>query len=53
MRRDFEFSLMSCETTEDLAPIDEIIGQERAVRALKFGLEIKEITLDSWIKKYL
>jgi len=34
--------LMSCETTEDISPLEGIIGQERAVRALKFGLEIKE-----------
>jgi len=31
-----------CETTEEMAILEEIIGQERAVRALKFGLEIKE-----------
>jgi len=34
--------LMSCETTEGIPPLEGIIGQERAVRALKFGLEIKE-----------
>jgi lon-related putative ATP-dependent protease len=34
--------LMSCETTEEISPLDGIIGQERAVRALRFGLEIKE-----------
>src|SRR4030042_6028545 len=33
--------LMGCETTEDLSPLKEIIGQERAVRALKFGIGIK------------
>ncbi len=31
-----------CETTEEMTILEEIIGQERAVRALKFGLEIKE-----------
>ena len=30
-----------CESTKDLVPLNEIIGQERAVRALKFGLGIK------------
>ncbi len=34
--------LMRCETTEEMAPIEGIIGQERAVKALKFGLDIKE-----------
>jgi KaiC/GvpD/RAD55 family RecA-like ATPase len=32
---------MNCESTKDLVPLSEIIGQERAVRALKFGLGIK------------
>jgi ATP-dependent Lon protease len=32
----FEFS-----STEELEPIDAIIGQERAVKALKFGVDIK------------
>lgn len=35
-------SVMSCENTEDISPLKGIIGQERAVRALKFGLEINE-----------
>jgi lon-related putative ATP-dependent protease len=33
---------MHCESTKDLVPLSEIIGQERAVRALKFGLGIKD-----------
>ena len=33
---------MTCETTEGLAPLKEIIGQERAVRALKFGIGIRD-----------
>ncbi|MCK4634029.1 AAA family ATPase, partial [Candidatus Bathyarchaeota archaeon] len=31
-----------CATTEELTPLKEIIGQERATKALKFGLEIKQ-----------
>jgi len=43
LRRECDpMSLMSCETTEEILPLEGIIGQERAVRALKFGLEIKE-----------
>ena len=34
--------LMQCESTKDLTPLSEIIGQERAVRALTFGLGIKD-----------
>ena len=33
---EFEF-----ETTEDVPPLDDIIGQERAVKAMDFGLRIK------------
>lgn len=29
------------ETTAELSPLDEIIGQERAVRAIRFGLDIQ------------
>jgi lon-related putative ATP-dependent protease len=42
LRKECDPSLMSCDTTEELSPLEEIIGQERAVRALKFGLDIKE-----------
>ena len=31
-----------CKSTKDLTPLTEIIGQERAVRALQFGLKIKD-----------
>jgi lon-related putative ATP-dependent protease len=33
---------VECSTTETLKPSDEIIGQERAQKALRFGLEIRE-----------
>jgi lon-related putative ATP-dependent protease len=33
---------MHCESTKGLVPLREIIGQDRAVRALKFGLGIKD-----------
>jgi lon-related putative ATP-dependent protease len=42
LRLTCDASFMKCETTEELAPLREIIGQERAVRALKFGLGIKD-----------
>ncbi|HLN45355.1 MAG TPA: ATP-binding protein [Candidatus Sulfotelmatobacter sp.] len=37
-----ETGFMECATTEGLVPLREIIGQERAVRALKFGLGIRD-----------
>jgi predicted ATP-dependent protease len=33
---------VGCTTTEELQPTDEIIGQDRAQKALRFGLEIRE-----------
>jgi lon-related putative ATP-dependent protease len=38
----FDPTMLDCETTADLKPLEGIIGQERAVRALNFGLDIKE-----------
>ncbi len=42
LRRRVDPTAMGCETTRELTPLEGIIGQERAVRALKFGLDIKE-----------
>jgi lon-related putative ATP-dependent protease len=43
---------MSCKTTKELAPLEEIVGQERAVRALKFGLGIKEKGFNIYVAGY-
>jgi len=42
LRKVCDARFIRCKTTEELAPIREIIGQERAVRALKFGLGIRD-----------
>ena len=42
IRLSSDSAFMGCETTEGLAPLKEIIGQERAVRALKFGIGIRD-----------
>jgi len=34
--------VLQCDSTAELQPLKEIIGQERAMRALKFGLKIRE-----------
>jgi lon-related putative ATP-dependent protease len=41
LRKVCDANFMHCESTRDLVPLTEIIGQERAVRALKFGLGIR------------
>ena len=43
---------MQCESTKDLVPLSEIIGQERAVRALKFGLGIKNHGFNMYVAGY-
>jgi lon-related putative ATP-dependent protease len=41
-RNVYELGNIDCATTEELKPTEEIIGQQRAVKALRFGLEIKD-----------
>jgi hypothetical protein len=41
-RAEYGPDLVECRTTEEMRPSDEIIGQDRAQRALHFGLEIQE-----------
>lgn len=43
---------MHCDTTKELTPPSEIIGQERAVRALKFGLGIKNHGFNMYVAGY-
>ncbi len=42
LRRKSDPASIRCKTTEEIAPLEGIIGQDRAVRALRFGLEIKD-----------
>jgi lon-related putative ATP-dependent protease len=41
-RNTYDASGIGCRTTNELTPADDIIGQERAVRSLNFGLNIEE-----------
>jgi lon-related putative ATP-dependent protease len=52
LRKICEAKFIRCETTEDLVPTSEIIGQERAVRALKFGLGIKDHGFNIYVAGY-
>jgi len=52
LRRECASNLMHCETTEGAVPLQEIIGQKRAVRALKFGLGIKERGFNIYVAGY-
>jgi lon-related putative ATP-dependent protease len=42
MRHTLETSRVDCKHTDQLTPVDEIIGQDRAIKALEFGLNIQE-----------
>ena len=42
LRKNVEPTKMHCKTTKELTPLHGIIGQERATRALQFGISIKE-----------
>ncbi|MGZ4850479.1 MAG: Lon protease family protein, partial [Candidatus Bathyarchaeia archaeon] len=52
LRRVCDPSFMQCESTHNLVPLGEIIGQERAVRALKFGLGIKNHGFNMYVAGY-
>lgn len=41
-RNVYEPGRVECASTGEMRPLEEIIGQERALRALRFGLEIRE-----------
>jgi lon-related putative ATP-dependent protease len=52
LRRECDPKLMRCETTEEISPLEGIIGQERAVRALQFGLDVKERGFNIYVAGY-
>jgi lon-related putative ATP-dependent protease len=43
LRREYDPERMPTHTTKEISPFEGIIGQDRAVRALKFGLDIGEL----------
>ncbi len=52
LRRDCDPDFAQCKTTFELQPLQEIIGQERAVRALKFGLGIQDKGFNIYVAGY-
>jgi predicted ATP-dependent protease len=52
LRRTCNPDFMQCQNTSELEPLQEIIGQERAVRALKFGLGIKDKGFNVYVAGY-
>jgi lon-related putative ATP-dependent protease len=52
IRRACSPDFLSCQNTSQLQPLQEIIGQERAVRALKFGLGITDKGFNIYVAGY-
>jgi hypothetical protein len=52
LRRTCDPNILKCQTTKEITPLQEIIGQERAVRALKFGLSIKDQGFNIYVAGY-
>jgi len=52
LRKECDPNVMRCKTTQELVPLSEIIGQERAVRALKFGLGIRDQGFNIYVAGY-
>jgi len=52
LRKTCDPSVMRCKTTQELATLRQIIGQERAVRALKFGLGIRDQGFNIYVAGY-
>ncbi|MGF7058070.1 Lon protease family protein [Brassicibacter mesophilus] len=42
LKKECDLSMLSFNTTDEISPCKEIIGQERGMKALKFGLSIKK-----------
>jgi len=41
LRLECQLDTVGCETSAELGPVEGIIGQDRAIKALKFGVEMK------------
>jgi lon-related putative ATP-dependent protease len=52
LRRTCDPDSLKCQSSQDLIPLQEIIGQERAVRALKFGLGIQDKGFNIYVAGY-
>ena len=52
LRKEIDPKIMRCKTTDEIPPLEGIIGQERAVRALRFGLDIKERGFNIYVAGY-
>ncbi len=52
LKESFNSKDLNCKTTEELPPLEGIIGQDRAVKALKFGLNIENNGFNIYVSGY-
>jgi len=52
LRTNFDHKKLNCRSTEELIPLEGIIGQDRAVKALKFGLNIEDGGFNIFVAGY-
>ncbi len=52
LKNSFDKNKLNCDSTDELSPLESIIGQDRAVKALKFGLNIEENGFNIFISGY-
>ncbi len=49
LKASFDSGKLNCKTTGELKPLEGIIGQDRAVRSLKFGLNIRDAGFNIYV----
>lgn len=52
LKAEYDSKKLKCKTTEELTPLEGIIGQERAVKALRFGLNIEDSGFNIFVAGY-
>ena len=52
LKVEFDSKKLNCKTTEELTPLEGIIGQDRAIKALKFGLNIENDGFNIYVSGY-
>lgn len=52
VRKTFDIHKLECKSSEEVKPLEDIVGQDRALNALKFGLEIKEKGFNIFVAGY-
>ena len=49
LKKQHDFEGLEFETTEDIPPLEGILGQERASRAMDFGLKVEKPVITSML----